>query len=1423
MRPSLIFSGDILSLCYSDYLGLKNLFRLHLTKILRCAQDDIKGKGSHCDPGLDPGEAIQNSRNWIAASLTLLAMTFFMTFPAMAADPGDACTAAQADAWEVSDSDTGILVHCDGTQWRTKELIDESGAATSRIKQVITFGDDTATCDSNTAGTVRYTSGSTCLNYCNGTEWIEIDCETSCTTAISNVDSASMATMPGDTITISNYDAGDLTSPMLFVSIAAENDGSTAPNVLSATFDGTSMTLGVSEHHNTNLDKYAALYYLTGATGTGDIVITMDQDVEALEAVAYMGRCIKQQGPEATETNYISDLEISTDITTLTNNALIVDSFEHGGNQTLGVTGADQNLIYQHSTPTGESTTLGASYKIASSTGSHTMGWTSTGSNHNAHVVLAFETLESSSSSGDGDWTIDGSDIYHETGSVGIGTTSPAALLDVVGGVRVGNDTGSCASNNEGTLRYSSSTEHFEYCDGSNWVRLATSGKVPMDGLIAHWKFDESSGITASDSAGSNDGTLANMDGSTDWVSGKVGNALDFDGTDDIVNVGSPSALDDLTTYSICAWVKWRASTNDPRIYVKDDGTGSNGVRLSLDEYSERLVFRHGRSTQDGTWTSNDDSMPIDDEWRHVCVTYDAGSTANDPSFYINGTSFQVTEMDTPSGSVDSDASYDATIGNRPDLARTLDGQLDDVRVYNRILSADEVSTLYNGGYISDDTDDDWEIDGINIYRETGSVGIGTTSPAALLDVEGGVRVGNDTGSCASNNEGTLRYTGGDPPWEYCNGSAWVPFESAGAGSSAPAGGLASYWPLDEGSGSIAYDTIGGNYGTLTDMDPSTDWISGKISKALDFDGTNDYVMTSASNPYDSYDTGTIALWFKTASDLTVPLANNLTLLMYSTTSTYVSPMSWTINEDTGSLQQGWKPQGGGGKWSSISGTTDVTDGLWHHVAFVADGTNRVKIYLDGVEETTTYWEEDEHSGGEESDFIADIQYISTYDHQMGIGLWFRSSEQKKFFNGRMDDIRIYNRALSASEIEQLYNYTGSIAYPGAGCQAPALCPNVGDVCDDGNSGNNPDPVFAGFMVYEDSSCEPLYTAQSNQSTSSQWKISTGTDDITDESTEDGRVNHDNRGGTLSDFPAFELCEDLTDGGYEDWYLPARTELDLLWRNNAAIGGFTTNSYWSSTESNTSNAWRQDFDVGDQSSHGKTDLYDVRCVRRGNVAPSCPTSGLVAYWKLDESSGYTASDSVGAHAGTLTNMDPATDWVSGRLNNALDFDGVDDYVSISDAPELSGGRDLSWSFWVYVADDSGRQHIIKKDYSSSNKDWGFKYDNQKIHFYYENGADHDGPCNCGVSQTINTNQWHHIAATYENSSRELRLYVNGSPGGIFTLDYSLPDTDAEVMFGKRNYESTDLFQGKLDEVFIYNRVLGAAEISGLYNSGHGCY
>ena len=81
---------------------------------------------------------------------------------------------------------------------------------------------------------------------------------------------------------------------------------------------------------------------------------------------------------------------------------------------------------------------------------------------------------------------------------------------------------------------------------------------------------------------------------------------------------------------------------------------------------------------------------------------------------------------------------------------------------------------------------------------------------------------------------------------------------------------------------------------------------------------------------------------------------------------------------------------------------------------------------------------------------------------------------------------------------------------------------------------------------------------------------------------------------------AAHYCDDLVEGGYSDWYLPSRDELDKLYLSKDAIGGFTIYNYWSSSENGASYVWSQCFDNGmplDSLNCKKTAMDKVRAVR----------------------------------------------------------------------------------------------------------------------------------------------------------------------------------------------------------------------------------
>ena len=126
-----------------------------------------------------------------------------------------------------------------------------------------------------------------------------------------------------------------------------------------------------------------------------------------------------------------------------------------------------------------------------------------------------------------------------------------------------------------------------------------------------------------------------------------------------------------------------------------------------------------------------------------------------------------------------------------------------------------------------------------------------------------------------------------------------------------------------------------------------------------------------------------------------------------------------------------------------------------------------------------------------------------------------------------------------------------------------------------------------------------LISAPTNQSNGAQWGCYgmnvTGAD-----GTAIGTGNQntiDIEAGCTTAGIAADICANLTLGGYSDWFLPSKDELNEMYLNKAAIGGFPYTHYWSSTESDFGNAWFQNFDYGGQGNNLKYVTYSVRAVR----------------------------------------------------------------------------------------------------------------------------------------------------------------------------------------------------------------------------------
>jgi hypothetical protein len=200
---------------------------------------------------------------------------------------------------------------------------------------------------------------------------------------------------------------------------------------------------------------------------------------------------------------------------------------------------------------------------------------------------------------------------------------------------------------------------------------------------VAHWKLDEPEGTIAQDSIGNNDGTLH---GNPAWqpTGGKVGGGLQFDGVDDYVSTGfilNPAK----GSFSTFAWIKGGAPGQV--IISQTDGTGSGAAWLWADSSYGRLITRLMHPPFDPLVS---ESVITDVQWRHVGLVYDFDGLHR--SLYVDGA--EVAKDTDVVGGVDSNGGLYFGAGKTLDTASFFSGLIDDVRIYDRALSAEEIAEL---------------------------------------------------------------------------------------------------------------------------------------------------------------------------------------------------------------------------------------------------------------------------------------------------------------------------------------------------------------------------------------------------------------------------------------------------------------------------------------------------------------------------------------------------------------------------------------------------------------------------------------------------------------------------------------------------------------------------------------------------------
>lgn len=463
-----------------------------------------------------------------------------------------------------------------------------------------------------------------------------------------------------------------------------------------------------------------------------------------------------------------------------------------------------------------------------------------------------------------------------------------------------------------------------------------TPARATSDGLIAHWQFDETSGTTASDSKGGNDGTLFN---GPVWQpsGGRIGGALSFDGVDDEVDTGTIPGLVAApgSTFTFAFWYKAPPGANNGLF-------GWSSYRYCTTGYSADLMACSINSSSLFVLST---TIVNDNNWHHIAYTV----TDSIQYLYVDGNA-----EDSASDTIaTTNPTAGIVIGAR-EFGGHIQAQFDDVRIYNRALSAAEVLELYNTEY------------------------------------------------CAApvRPEGVMFYNACCKTYQFCNGTDWVPIGSAPhCTSGSLLSNLIAHWKLDESSGTTAADSVGSNDGTLTNG-PVWQPSGGRIGGALSFDGVDDYISLSS---YDFGNQFTLAAWVNIN-----PSEDNIQTVIANTTNYCGSNGFKLFVNEIYTTDARLKFETGNGTVCDVAETAAgivPADG-WHHiVASVNRTAGSATLYVDGVDQTTD-------------------STIRTDFNTNGVRSIGSMTNGAYPFGGTVDDVRIYDRTLSAVEVGQIYNGT---------------------------------------------------------------------------------------------------------------------------------------------------------------------------------------------------------------------------------------------------------------------------------------------------------------------------------------------------------------------------------------------------------------
>lgn len=506
-------------------------------------------------------------------------------------------------------------------------------------------------------------------------------------------------------------------------------------------------------------------------------------------------------------------------------------------------------------------------------------------------------------------------------------------------------------------------------------------------GLVGEWKFEND---TLDTSGNGNDGTA----NGPVFAAGKVGTAMQFDGANDSVGVGTGSTIQFALgeTFSTSSWINSSLSgTNQAIIGNSWAGPGWH-VRLTSGNRIRFIVVE-----EDHTFNYFDSTITVASGWHHVVTTWD-GATAH---VYVDNV--DVTGSVVQNGVVSLiNSSAQVMIGNLPDSNTPFSGLLDQVRLYDTVLKISEIQTLFDEGSanlppVANSSSVGTQVDTPVTITLTGSDTDGDPLTFAIVSGPASGTLGTITQ--LSPTTASVQYT---PNASFTGSDSFTFTVDDGQATSAEAtltilvsavpSPLVGQWELEDEA--LDYSEFM-NDGTING---GATFVDGYVGRALRFDGIDDSLSLGNGSSI-QFGLGTpfsTSLWL----NATVNGANHAII-----GNTWSGP-GWHVRITSTNAVRFLLVQNSTTHSFSDS-TVQLTTG-WHHVATTWDGVSSMHIYIDGVDVSGT------QQTSAPLTSIANGGNV-TVGTLAGVSIPFL---------GDMDQIRLFNVALTGSEVTELFQET---------------------------------------------------------------------------------------------------------------------------------------------------------------------------------------------------------------------------------------------------------------------------------------------------------------------------------------------------------------------------------------------------------------